>query len=77
MKAASVRTFEGSSCSQIVPMSLTIDASTTGSLPASSMPATDTDMRRSVCSCATRRPTPSAERVSGLLPIARTSSVST
>src|ERR1043166_3584671 len=59
-KAASSRTRAGSFCSQMVPRSLTIEPSTTGSLPACSMPATDTDMRRNVCSCATRRPMPSA-----------------
>ena len=29
-----------------------MEASTTGSLPACSMPATETDIRRMVCSCA-------------------------
>ena len=41
-------------------MSLTIAASTTGSCPACSMPATDTDIRRIAWSCATSRPMPSA-----------------
>src|SRR5205085_7205212 len=76
-KAARSRTRCGNCCSHTVPMSLTIATSTTGSLPACSMPATDTDMRRMVCTCATSRPMPSAERVSGFLPTARTSSVST
>src|SRR5581483_4178690 len=53
-KAASSRTRCGSCCSHTVPMSLTIAASTTGSLPACSMPATETDMRRMVWTCATR-----------------------
>ena len=68
MKAASSRTRFGSFCSHTVPRSFTIEPSTTGSLPACSMPLTDTDMRRSVCSCATRRPSPSALRMSGLSP---------
>src|ERR1700742_2102258 len=62
-KAARSRTRCGNCCSQTVPMSFTIEASTTGSLPACSMPATDTDMRRMVCTCATSRPMPSAEHV--------------
>ena len=41
------------------------------------MPLTDTDMRRSVCSCATSRPRPSAARRSGLSPNTRTNSGST
>src|ERR1700710_2789923 len=45
-KAARSRTRCGSCCSHTVPMSLTMEASTTGSLPACSTPATDTHMRR-------------------------------
>src|SRR3981189_2179688 len=52
--AARSRTRCGSCCSQTVPMSLTIEASTTGSLPACSMPATDTHTPPTLCASAQR-----------------------
>ena len=54
-----------------------MDDSTTGSLPAASIPATEIDIRRMVWSWATRRPTPSASRGPGSVPRSRSSSTST
>ena len=59
---------------QFVPISFTTAASTSGSFPASSIPATEIDMLRRVESSATRRPSPSAIRSSGASPAARASS---
>ena len=62
---ANRRTLLGSACSKLVPRSLTTAASTAGVLPACSMPATESDMRRKVARCATSRPMPSAKRSLG------------